>query len=71
MRQQRKLSEIKVLALRNGIRDSQNGSISLFRVRFIKLLSDYPSVDTAAMGFPHERWHQELLWQTNVKQKKG
>ena len=39
-----------------------------FRKHFIKLLSDYPSVDTAAMGFP-QGWQQELLWQTNVEQK--
>ena len=32
-----------------------------FRVRFIKLLSDYPSVDTAAMGFVKD-WQNEPLW---------
>ena len=38
-----------------------------FRSRFSQLLSDYPSVDTAAMGFP-QGWQQEPLWQTNVEQ---
>ena len=29
------------------------------------LLVRYPSVDTAAMGFPSARWQQEPLWQTD------
>lgn len=32
-----------------------------FRSRFSQLLADYPSVDTAAMGFPLQ-WEDEPVW---------
>lgn len=32
------------------------------RDKLLKLLSDYPSIDLAAMGFP-QGWQQEPLWQ--------
>lgn len=35
-----------------------------FAVHFKKLLSEYPNIDSAAMGFPKD-WTNEPLWQTN------
>ncbi len=32
------------------------------RDKLLQLLADYPSIDQAAMGFPHG-WLQEPLWQ--------